>query len=234
MIKKMILAPMLSILLAVNAYADIDSTIVDEKSTVEKPFSMGINIGSLGLGVNLSLPVNKDVSIRANINKFTYSLNKKYRKVDFAGDLSLLNAGLLVDYFPTNKFFRLTAGAYLNKNKVSGSSKFTKSVTVKIYNIKRTFTDNVTINTEVKFNNISPYVGIGFGNNIQKKGWNTTLDVGMMYQGLPKITFDTIAKYDLTKEKLKKDIEKEKVRLRKFADKYKLYPVIAVGISYSF
>ena len=219
----------LLLFLVLNLYADSQSIDLDEK-----PFSMGANIGSLGIGMNLSLPINDNISLRANINKFKYNLNKKYRKVNFIGDLNLFNSGLLVDYFPTNNIFRLTAGGYLNKNKLSGISKFTKSVTINVYNIKRTFTDKVTINTEVKFNNISPYFGIGFGNNIQHKGWNTTLDVGFFYQGLPKITFETISKYDLTKEKLKKDIKKEQKRLKSFANKYKLYPVIVVGISYSF
>ena len=146
----------------------------------------------------------------------------------------MANTGILVDYFPENNFFRFSAGAYLNKNKVSGRSKFSKSTTIKVRNIKQKITDKVRIDTEVKFNNISPYFGIGWGNNTHKKGWNTTFDLGMIYQGLPEITFDTIAKYDLTKERLKKDIKKEKARLKRFANKYKFYPVISVGISYSF
>jgi len=161
-------------------------------------------------------------------------LNKKYKKFSFKGNLNLLNAGLLIDYFPANNFFRLSVGGYLNKNQVYGISKFSKSITVKVHNVKRKITDRVKIESEVKFNNISPYVGVGWGNNIQKKGWNTTLDIGMMYQGLPKITFDTSSKYAITKDRLKEDIKKEKARLKRFANKYKFYPVVVVGISYSF
>jgi len=206
----------------------------DVPTSSENQISMGLNVGTLGVGVNLSLPLNESVSLRANINKFKYHLNKKYKKVSFSGDLDLSNGGVLLDYFPANNFFRLSAGAYINKNKVSGVSNFTKTLTVKVYHIKREFTDHVKIESEAKFNNISPYVGIGWGNNISKKGWNTTLDVGMIYQGLAKITFDTTTKYDLTKERLKKDIQREKDRVEDFAKKYRLYPVISVGISYSF
>jgi len=206
----------------------------DVPTSSENQISMGLNVGTLGVGVNLSLPLNESVSLRANINKFKYHLNKKYKKVSFSGDLDLSNGGVLLDYFPANNFFRLSAGAYINKNKVSGVSNFTKTLTVKVYHIKREFTDHVKIESEAKFNNISPYVGIGWGNNISKKGWNTTLDVGMIYQGLAKITFDTTTKYDLTKERLKKDIQREKARVKDFAKKYRLYPVISVGISYSF
>lgn len=206
----------------------------DVPTSSENQISMGLNVGTLGVGVNLSLPLNESVSLRANINKFKYHLNKKYKKVSFSGDLDLSNGGVLLDYFPANNFFRLSAGAYINKNKVSGVSNFTKTLTVKVYHIKREFTDHVKIESEAKFNNISPYVGIGWGNNISKKGWNTTLDVGMIYQGLAKITFDTTTKYDLTKERLKKDIQREKARVKDFARKYRLYPVISVGISYSF
>jgi len=221
-----------------HAYSDsqfADESISLEAPTVsEHPFSVGVNMGSLGIGANLSLPLGSDASLRANINKFKYNLNKKYKKVSFKGNLNLLNAGLLIDYFPANNFFRLSVGGYLNKNKVSGTSKFSKSITVKVHNVKRKITDRVKIESEVKFNNISPYVGVGWGNNIQKKGWNTTLDIGMMYQGLPKITFDTSSKYAITKDRLKKDIKREKARLKRFANKYKFYPVLVVGISYSF
>jgi len=50
---------------------------------------VGMNIGSLGIGANLSLPLGSDTSLRAKVNKFKYNLNKKYKKFSFKGNLNL-------------------------------------------------------------------------------------------------------------------------------------------------
>lgn len=230
--KKNIIVFLMCSMLFITINAEEQINILNSKN--KKPFSVGVNAGLLGVGINLSLPLDNDLSFRLNLNKFTYNLNKKYKKVDFSGDLNIFNLGALVDYFPSNNFFRFTAGAYLNKNKITAVSQFTKTITVKIYNTKQKFTDHVVIDSEAKFDNISPYFGLGFGHKIEKKGWNTTFDMGVLYQGLPTLTYNTTTNYELTKQRVERDIEKEKKRVEKFAKKYRFYPVVSVGISYSF
>jgi len=76
-----------------HAYSDsqfTDKSISLEAPTVSQhPFSVGVNMGSLGIGANLSLPLGSDTSLRANVNKFKYNLNKKYKKFSFKGNLNL-------------------------------------------------------------------------------------------------------------------------------------------------
>ena len=86
------------------------------------------------------------------------------------------------------------------------------------------------------FNNIAPYLGIGWGNPVAKdKGWGVTTDIGVLFQGSPKT--DLVATCGatappLTCTQLQSDTAAENDRLKNNLSNFKFWPVMSIGISY--
>lgn len=214
----------------------------DEALHSEDPsFNIGFKAGTLGLGIDISKPINDFISIRFNANKVNY------KTTDDSLYSSILNAdkeyqldtkGLLVDFHLLQ--LRLTAGAYINNNAIVYTSKPTGNNAVILNGTRYGVNMLEKIDTTVTFNNISPYVGVGWGNNGRREGWggwNLTLDVGLMYHGDPQI--DIKAKINnavpsIVQTVINANLEKEKKIQEKDLADFPFYPVVMVGLNYSF
>jgi len=214
----------------------------DEALHSEDPsFNIGFKAGTLGLGIDISKPINDWISIRFNANKFTYKTtdNSLYNSMLHADkEYQLDTKGLLFDFHLLQ--LRLTAGAYINNNAIVYTSK-PKSNNALILNGIRYGADKIEkIESTVTFNNISPYVGVGWGNNGRREGWggwNLTLDIGLMYHGDPQVDIkakinDSIPR--LAQNVINAGLKLESKKQEKDFSKYPFYPVIMVGLNYSF
>jgi len=203
------------------------------------PFvNIGVTGGSLGVGVNLSKHINDFFSLRFNMNGIKYGLEDHslyHSNIDTDKTYHLDTKGLLLDLHL--KQLRFTVGAYINNNSIDYVSR-TNIQDPMIINKKpygpEAFTE---IHSRVSFNKISPYIGVGWGNNSHEEGWSFTFDVGLMYHGNPSIEIDATMNSNLSATEqsiIREDMKSE----RKFQEKdladFPFYPVVMVGISYSF
>jgi len=178
-----------------------DETIV----TTDKTYNMALKGGTLGLGIDISSPINNDYALRFNLNglKKSHPIKTKYNT--FKGDFKIYTAGILLDYYPIDTTFRMSAGIYANSSKYDGKD-------------PGFFTD---INVHATYNKIAPYLGIGWGNNTTEKGWGFTFDIGALYQGKADVRSDIslLGMHFEVKDEL---------------DKYTIIPVVAIGVNYTF
>jgi len=204
-------------------------------------FNVGLKAGTLGLGLDISKPINEFVSLRFNMNKFTYNTTdtSRYNKILHADkEYDLNTKGVLLDFYVLQ--LRLTAGLYKNDNVIKYSSTPKGSNPI-ILNGTRYGTSILRkVESTVSFNSVAPYLGVGWGNNGNREGWggwNLTLDVGLMYHGAPEIDIDLqindnvpITSRSLIAENLKIERKKQEKDLSDFP----FYPVVMVGLNYSF
>ena len=210
---------------------DINKT---ENITATKEFNMAVKLSSLGLGFDLSTPINEKLSARFNLNGGSYSDTEENDGNEFEGTLDLLTAGVLLDYYPYANNFRLSTGVYYNGNEFTGSAKPTLTQTVELNDIEYTISDIAKVNTAVTFDKFAPYVGIGWGNDAHSKGWGFTFDLGVIYHGDAEVSLSPEIK-DLTKvSEINTAIENEERNIEDELSDYNLYPVVALGINYSF
>lgn len=79
----------------------------------------------------------------------------------------------------------------------------------------------------IKYSSLAPYIGFGWGNPVAKnKSWGFVADVGLLYQGKPKVTLTATG----TALGLQTDIAGEQTRIERHS--YAWSPVLAVGMSY--
>jgi len=205
----------------------------------ETLYNANLKFGTLGFGLDISRAINPNLAIRLNaINYFKFNKKTNIGDIDYDAHLKLLSVGLLLDYFPSStSTFRLTTGAYYNKNKLYGTAKPTATASVTIGGTTYTSSQVVSVDTSVTFKKFAPYIGIGWGNKPSKDGWQFSFDLGAMYQGTPKIYAKATPNSSMNAAQiatLNANVEKERVKIYNDVKKYKWYPVVSIGISKSF
>jgi hypothetical protein len=123
---------------------------------------------------------------------------------------------LLGDWYPSSGGFRLTGGAVVNNNKITVSGTGQVNGTTS------------TVNSEIKMSDgLTPYLGLGYSAKPKDaKGFGFVFDLGVMMQN-PKATL-------VAPQASAADVAAQLVKVQDAIDKLKIFPVIGLGISYSF
>ena len=190
-----------------------------------------VQVGSLGAGLNLGYQFNDYFDMRANINGFNYNHNFDVNSVKYDAHIHSFTSGLLADYYPFGNGFRLTAGAYYNKNKVSGNGYSEKTY----YGLDPN--DYGYEKATISYKKFAPYVGFGYQSQ-SDSNWFVTADIGVLYQGKAHVDNSTVC-YDgmicsLLSDKIDEENDAQRGKLQDKADRFKFYPVASIGIGYRF
>jgi len=216
----------------------IGGSLAFADSVNDSNLNVAFKAGTLGAGIDLSKPISNDFSLRLNVNGFTYNDNIDVDNINYDGDLKLLSAGVLIDYFPFESTFRISGGAYYNGNTFDGYATPTALEDITIGDNTYTVNEVARLNTNVEFNKMAPYLGIGWGNDISEKDWGLTLDLGVMYHGEPKV--DLSVKVDpsiqgtLLEDEINTNVIKESQQFLEDVKDFKFYPVVMIGLNYKF
>lgn len=161
-------------------------------------------------------------NLRGDLNFADYSRNFHAGSVDYGAKLKFTTVGLFADFFPVGQF-RITAGAFLGKDKISayGKNSPTSDVLPGEY-----------VEGRVRTRTARPYLGIGWGFGPKAgPGLSFTADLGASYGSLR-------TEYDVSPGMQRywgnDRVQQER---RKFDDKvrdYRWAPVVRVGVSYRF
>lgn len=194
---------------------------------------LGLRVSSLGVGADLGLQVHPKVRVRFNVNGFWWSYDHSYQDIDYDIKLNWLTLGGLVDYHPLNTGFRITGGAYINLNKLNLDTDIDPTAT---YNIGgQTFTGAQvgTLDGDIKWNVLSPYLGIGWTTPISpNRRWMFYFDLGVIYHGQAEVSLDSSNPLGLAE--LSEALKREEKDIEDDLSGFQFYPVVGVGFSYLF
>jgi len=197
-----------------------------------------INGGTTGFGLGIAGPLSDSMTGRIGFDTWKRTLTKSDANGNYNLDLKLQTVNVLADWYPFSGAFRTTFGLVANGNKatlaataVNGSYTFN--------NVTYTASDVGSYTGEMKFNSTAPYLGIGWGNPVEKgKGWGFVTDVGVLFQGSPKInstvTCGTAIVGTPACTQLQNDVAASTTQLQNDTKNYKYWPVISIGLSYNF
>lgn len=221
--------------------------------------AVGASVGTEGWGVDLAVPVTQWAAIRAGISKYPeimkYSTTVSLEDVEAEGVLTTeeitlegkintdINYKVLVDLYPfKNSSFHLTAGAFYGPRNFASAYNTepflaekdwgTAGVTIGDYRI--TTDENGIIQANVEFEQLKPYLGLGFGRAVPNKRVNVTCDFGVKLWGTPGIYMWTKDEWgdnvyqELTKEGLGDDQFNDAFDIM---SKVTVYPVLSIRIS---
>lgn len=236
--KKITLSFLSALLVSTSAFAggDIEPVVepVSVLPTVEEAskYAVGLKLGTLGLGLDVSRAITDKLNLRVNINGASYSDTQCESDIEYDYDLTLASVGLLLDYYPMNNEFRVSAGAYYNANEFELSAQAANGfITVNGTPYNAT---NYRIDGMVDFDELAPYIGIGWGNSTKQSGWSFSVDLGVMYHGEPNVDLTPICLNGAACDAFTTSVTNEEAELINELNDYKLYPVFSVGVTYTF
>lgn len=199
---------------------------------------IGVNVGTLGLGLDYVQPVTPSLNGRLGFDTYSYSHSQSNSGIDYDAKLKLNTVHALADWHPFEGSFRLTGGLMFNNNKLSLSGKptgGTYTINGNVYNA----TDVTDLSASIDFKHVSPYFGIGFGNPVANdKAWGFSADIGVLYQGSPRPSLSATCGPAIagtaTCTQLQSDTAAQQSKLANDLSNYKWYPVISLGAYYHF
>ncbi|HTN94765.1 MAG TPA: FecR family protein [Gallionella sp.] len=191
-------------------------------------------IGTLGLGAELDIAFSDSFGARLGYNNYKYKHNTDISSVNYDAELQLRTVSILGDWYPFSGGFRASAGVMYNDNQ----SHYTGVPTGGAYDINGVTynaSDIGSLNGTLTFDNIAPYLGIGWGNPVHSgKGWGMVVDIGVLFQGSPmtSLTATCTSPIPTVCTSLQSDVAAENAQLQSDVSKYKYWPVGSIGISY--
>ena len=188
-------------------------------------------VGTLGVGGELTTRVVSNINARVGINVLEAEFDYEVDDVDYDVGIDLLSYTAMLDWHIFDDPFRISGGVIWNNNEYDLDAR--PSHAVEIGGVWYSPAQVGTLKGEVDYDEVAPYVGIGWGNALDRnKRWGITCDVGVMFMQSPDVSLSangTLAADPAFRAGLKRekdDIEDE-LDLR-------LYPVISIGLFFRF
>jgi len=150
-------------------------------------------------------------------NGATYDTKLKFSVLGLYGDLFL------------GQVFRFTGGFVVGSRKVSGTG-VASGGTITINGTDYPAAGE-SVQVEAKFPSVSPYLGLGFGHSQSSEGLGMYFDLGAVF-GRPKLKLTPSA--GLLAAAGQDNVDAEQARLQDKMNKLRAYPVIKLGLNYSF
>ncbi|MFH2139193.1 MAG: hypothetical protein ABII63_00190 [Pseudomonadota bacterium] len=223
MLKRTALAVLVIAALPMQAYAD------------EGKFRLDAHASLLGLGLELAAPLSEKYTARVGFNTLKLSGNTDSGGLSYKGDLKLSSVTALMDWRPWNGVTHLTAGVIFNSNKLELNATATSGTVYSINGFNYTAATGDAINTTVDFNKVAPYLGIGWSGQPKKKGFSFSSDIGILFQGSPKATVTATGAWTAAGGKTVTDLVADaQSQLNSDLSNFKYYPVVSIGIGYTF
>jgi hypothetical protein len=186
---------------------------------------VGLRAGTTGVGADFGWAVAPTLGGRVGLSGMTWNTHVDTSDVRYDAKAKLLNLNLFLDWSPAGPF-RISGGFIPNKNKIdltgqpnSGSSTFPPGSSL-----------NGTVKPDRSF---APYLGVGYG-NVWTKGVNFYFDLGVMFQGSPKVDLTLNCAPSPGCTTGQGQVEAERQRIQDKVDKYKYFPVANIGVTIGF
>lgn len=208
------------------------SAVLVADAQAENNVSVDAGVSTLGGSLALSWQALETVNLRLQGNSFKYEADFDESEIKYAADLKLNSYGLLADWYAfDNSGFRITVGAYHNRNKLAAIGKPKSGNEFELGGIKYSLDK---LDADITFDTFAPYIGIGWSSSaIDEKGFGITADLGALNQGAAEIEYSASG----TGTSLPGFDESLAAEARKVEDKlesYQWYPVVSLTLFYRF
>jgi hypothetical protein len=193
------------------------------------------SLGTQGIGAGVSIRVNETSALRLELNGLSVSKDFTEDGTAYEGKLKNTSIAALYDWhFSPAPSFRATAGLVFNDGGIhaTGTSGAAGTYTVGGTTVSASAGERVDVNAD--FRKISPYVGIGWSKVAKDKGFSVFGDIGAFYAkpdvrlSLSPVLGAAVNAAD------PKALERETDKIQDRFDKLKWYPVLRIGLKYTF
>ena len=200
------------------------SVLLNPTPISAQTYALSINSSTLGINLEGIRSFGPRYNARVGFACFSYTYsdgdNKDY---SLGADIKMSSVSAIFDWFPYEGIFHLSGGLIINFNEVNAllTSKESHDVGGRIYTPEMLG----NLSADVRFNKITPYIGIGFG-NANGPGSGFTFNAGAIYHGSPCVK--------LSADGLLEPSTEQAPIIEDNISWFKFYPVISLGYIYKF
>jgi hypothetical protein len=188
--------------------------------------------GTLGLGGELTVNLLTDVNVRLGATWFDLDFDGEASDIDYDVDLDLLAFPIMLDWYVFDDAFHLSAGVLFNETDFGLDGRF--SGTIEIGDNTYTFDEVGTLSGDLGWDDVAPYVGIGWGNAFgQDRRWGFLSDLGVAFVGSPEVALSATGTL-AGDPGFQADLAREEADLEDDLSDFKVYPVLSVSLFYRF
>ncbi len=196
-------------------------------------FGLAARASTLGLGIEASYRINRNVGIRAAGNYLKFSRDATVQNVDYTATPRFENGTALLDLYPLGGSFHLSGGLLVNQNEGKLVARLNQNIEIG----GRTYTPSEvgSLIGTVDFRKTAPYLGLGFAG---KGKIAVVFDLGVGFTGTPRV--DLVGETPLTgpeKAEFDANVAQELAQVRAdIQDKsyLKFHPVVSLGLRIGF
>ncbi|HZW23261.1 hypothetical protein [Noviherbaspirillum sp.] len=196
------------------------------------------SVGTTGIGAHATFPITPHINARLGLGYLGYNYKGNTQDLQYDLELKGNTYDALLDWYPEKgSAFRITGGVSYNGNRITVRAKPDAAGS---YSIQGNAYDAASVGSvtgKVDFNKFAPYLGIGWGRSKKdEKGWSFSTDLGVMFQGSPKTSLSAsgCSAGAAVCNQFANDVARENEELAREVRKFKVYPVLRVGLSYKF
>jgi hypothetical protein len=196
------------------------------------------DVGTTGIGFHATVPINPSLNARFGLGYLGYTYKGSTSDMDYDLDLKANTYDALLDWYPSkDSSFRITGGLAYNGNKIDVHARPNATGSYNIQGNTYNAASVGSVTGKVDFNKIAPYLGVGWGRPAKdEKGWSFATDLGVLFQGSPKtsLTSTGCSAPAALCNQFASDVARENSALAEEVRKFKVYPVLRIGVSYKF
>lgn len=188
--------------------------------------------GTLGLGGDVMINLLTDLNLRLGVGAFSFDYDGEYSDIDYDFEMDLLTFPMTLDWYPFDGKFHISGGVVINETEVDLDSTYSGSVVIN----GTTYTTGEVgvLSGNFGFDNVAPYVGIGWGNAFGKsRRWGFVTDLGVAFIGSPNVNLSatgTLAS-DAT---FMSNLAQEEADLEDDLRNLEIYPVFSANLYFRF
>ena len=198
--------------------------------------AIGAGAGTLGYGIHVGTEINSFLVMRLNGNFGTFTFPNlgtvptDFGGIDYGIEAQMMSIGLVADFHPLGlspigSGLVISGGVYYNKNEFELT---TGNVSV---NVGGNAYVNINLVSNFSFDqSFAPYLGLGYDGTFQGTfPISFFMSMGVLYQGSPSVTLR-----DKTGTVAAADLKSEAKEIEDGVSNYEFYPVISMGLSFTF
>jgi hypothetical protein len=191
----------------------------------------GVKIGTLGIGADVTVGLHERLNLRVNGNYLNFGYDDTIDDIDFELDLDFKSAIGMLDWHPFANGFRISAGAIYNGNQIELTATPTEPEKIGDNEYPPELIGD--LEGELEFENVAPYVGIGFGHAVgENQRLSFIFDLGVIFQSY-EVSLDATGPAAQLPQ-FQQDLQREEDDIQEDLDGFKIYPVLSFGIAYKF
>lgn len=222
----LVFAPFFLVLMLFTFQADAQAETGD--------IALGAKISTLGVGPDLTIGLLDSLNIRAAGHWGSIDVDGDGEDISYDCDLELSSGLITAEWHPFNGDFHIVAGAFINGNSFDASADIKANLSYTLGGFTYTASEIGSLEGEIDYDSVGPYVGIGWGNPVGKdSNFTYFIDLGIAYQGSGDVSL-TATGTSANDPTFIARLQEEEDDLQDDLDDFKYYPVISMGLTYKF